>query len=334
MYNFCTLFDSNYLTRGLAMHASLMKHCNDFHLYIFAFDRKCLEILTRLSQNGELPNCTLISLAQFEDPELLKVKQTRSIAEYCWTSTSSTILYVLNNFEVESCTYLDADLYFYTSPKVIFDELGGKSILLTEHRYSPKYNKEIKSGKYCVQFVTFRNNAEGRTALEWWRERCLEWCYARYEEGKFGDQLYLDDWTERFAGVHVLQNRGGGLAAWNVQQYDFTEEQGVITAHYPTEKTTFNPVFYHFHYLRFLSGKRVELGRRYLSPAVVNIFYIPYIKHLLDLTEKIRLTDAGFDPNGTKHYGAGLKNILLFIYRKLWGTYNIFNIHKLISGEK
>ncbi|NLH62547.1 MAG: hypothetical protein GX452_14200, partial [Ignavibacteriales bacterium] len=52
------------------------------------------------------------------------------------------------------------------------------------------------------------------------------------------------------------------------------------------------------------------------------------------LTEKIRLTDAGFDPNGTKHYGAGLKNILLFIYRKLRGTYNIFNIHKLISGEK
>ena len=217
MYNFCTLFDSNYLSRGIACYRSLEKHYGDFHLYIFAFDEKSYSILKKL----EFKKATIISLKEFEDEELLTVKPTRSIAEYCWTSTSSTILYVLKNFNVDNCTYIDSDIFFYSSPKEIFDEMGDKSILLTEHRYSPRYNKELKAGKYCVQFVTFKNDERGLKALNWWRDRCIEWCYNRFEDGKFGDQLYLDDWTERFEGVHVMQNLGGGLAAWNIQQYKF-----------------------------------------------------------------------------------------------------------------
>ena len=327
MYNFCTLFDTNYLTRGLALYYSLEKNCDDFHLYIFAFNDKCLNILKKLN----LPKATIISLKEFEDDELIKVKPTRSVAEYCWTSTSSTILYVLEKYKVDSCTYLDADLFFYSSPKPVFDELGDKSILITEHRYSPQYNKELKAGKYCVQFVTFKNDEYGLTALRWWRDRCLEWCYAKYEDGKFGDQLYLDDWTERFKGVHVMQHLGGGPAAWNVQQYEFKKESERITGYEKTSGEKFDVIFYHFHYLRFFKNGEIELGRRTLSKTVLDIFYKPYIQYLDMLKEKVLTIDNTFDPNGAVEKSKNWKTPVLFVYRKLKGVYNIFEKRKFLG---
>ncbi|MBX2975149.1 MAG: glycosyl transferase [Ignavibacteriaceae bacterium] len=320
MYNFCTLFDTHYFSRGLALYYSLEKHCEDFHLYIFAFNNKAYEVLAKLN----LVNATIISLNDFEDEELLKVKPTRNIAEYCWTSTSSTILYVLEKYKIESCTYLDADLFFYSSPKPLFDEMGENSIFLTEHRYSAQYNKEVKSGKYCVQFVTFKNNEHGLKALKWWRDRCLEWCYARYEDGKFGDQLYLDDWTERFDGVHVMKHLGGGLAAWNVQQYSFINIDGKIIGTELSTLTKFDVIFYHFHYLKFFSNGKLELGRRVLTSNTLDTFYKPYIKYLDEIKNKIALIDSSFDPHGTSVEPINWKTPILYIYRKLNNVYNIF----------
>lgn len=327
MYNFCTLFDSNYLTRGIACYRSLEQHCSDFHLYIFAFDQKSYQILKKLN----FTKATIISLKEFEDEKLLSVKPGRSIAEYCWTSTSSTILYVLNNFNVDNCTYIDADIFFYSSPKIIFDELRNKSILLTEHRYSPQYNKELKAGKYCVQFVTFKNDDKARKALEWWRDRCLEWCYNRFEDGKFGDQLYLDDWTERFEGVHVMQHLGGGLAAWNIQQYSFINAGDKILGSELKTNKKFDVVFYHFHYLRFYKNDQIELGRRVLTKNVLHIFYKPYILLLEDIKKKISLMDNSFDPNGSSQKPVNWKTPLLYIYRKFTGVYNIFNKEELLK---
>ena len=319
--NFCTLFDSNYFTRGLALYYSLEKKCPDFHIYIFAFDQRAYDLLKGM----ELNKATIISLKEFEDEELLEIKQTRSIAEYCWTCTSSTILYILEKYNVESCTYLDADLFFYSSPKPIFEEMGNQSILITEHRYSPQYNKQLKAGKYCVQFITIKHNDQGLTALRWWRARCIEWCYARYEDGKFGDQLYLEDWTERFQGVHVLQHLGGGLAAWNIQQYAFEKTNDKITGTEISTGRKFDAIFYHFHYLKFYTNGKIELGRRTLTENVLNVFYKPYIKYLEELKERISENDNSFDPHGTSVKPTGWKTPILYIYRKIYGIYNIFD---------
>jgi hypothetical protein len=322
MYNFCTLFDSNYFTRGLALYYSLEKNCPDFHIYIFAFDKRTHNLLKQMSLN----KATIISLKEFEDEELLRIKPTRSIAEYCWTCTSSTILYVLEKYKVESCTYIDADLFFYSSPQPIFEEMGNLSILITEHRYSPQYNKQLKAGKYCVQFVTFRNNSEGMTALRWWRARCIEWCYARYEDGKFGDQLYLEDWTDRFQGVHVLKHLGGGLAAWNIQQYLFEKTNNKITGTEISTEVKFDTIFYHFHYLKFYTNDQIELGRRTLNENALNVFYKPYVKFLEELKTKISEIDNSFDPHGKLAKPTGWKAPILYLYRKLYGIYNIFDM--------
>lgn len=273
MYNYCTLFDSFYLSRALAMYDSLLRTSGPFHLYIFTFDQISYDVLIKL----DLAYITLISLDEFEDPDLLHVKKDRSKGEYCWTCTPSIIKYSLEKFNLDSCTYIDADLYFFNDPSTLIDEMGEKSILLTEHRYTPEYDQSSTSGIYCVQFMCFKNDRYGMEALTWWREACLDWCYARIEDGKFGDQKYLDDWMSRFKGVHVLENKYGAVAPWNVQQY--------------SESELGNAVFYHFHATKYLTWNSFDFGRYSLSKPVLKHFYKTYIKALRSSEEVIFSAD-------------------------------------------
>lgn len=287
---FCTLFNSYYLTRGLALYHSLKNTCTNFTLYVFAFDNQTYEYLT----NASLPGLIPVSLQQFEDAELLKVKPTRSFAEYCWTSTSSAILWVLNNTDAAACTYLDADLFFFHSPQLLLSELQeNDSVLITSHNYTPRYDQSALSGKYCVQFMHFKKNVDGLTALNWWREQCLAWCYNRHEDGKFGDQKYLDDWPQRFKGICELEHKGW-LAPWNVQQYNLINSD-INQIEYRPDSKKYPCVFFHFHGVKYYdNGKFILAPQSYLLKSwVVQHFYQPYGKLLLQMQDSLSFDGMG-----------------------------------------
>ena len=312
------------------MYQSLEKTGIDFHLYIFAFDNASLKILKQLN----FKHATIVSLKEFENEQLLAVKPTRTKAEYCWTCTSSTILHVLTHFNVDNCTYVDADLFFYSSPEVLINEMGGNSVLITEHRYTPKYDRSAIAGTYCVQFITFKKNEDGLAALNWWVNACLTWCFDRYEDGKFGDQKYLDDWTTRFKGIHVLQHLGGGLAPWNIQQYNIlqSKDSQIELVEYSTNKK-FNAVFYHYHYVRFYSNQLVDLGWFKLQKNVVNTFYANYIKELNNALILVQSIEANFK-EGLRPFS--LKNAetikdKLKIVLKMASKYNLFHLSKFLK---
>jgi hypothetical protein len=166
-------------------------------------------------------------------------------------------------------TYLDADLWFRKNPVAIFSEFdaSGKDVLITDHAYAPEHDQSATSGQYCVQFTTFTRNG-GEVVRKWWEERCIEWCYARFEDGKFGDQKYLDDWPEIFAQqVHVLTNKELTLAPWNATRFPYG-----------------NAVFWHFHSLRILKiAERVlmiDIGPYQLPRQTRKYVYEPYMKDL------------------------------------------------------
>ena len=62
-YNFCTLFDRNYIYKGLALHTSLLHHRPDFHLWILCMDDITFNILEKL----KLEKASLIRIDEFED---------------------------------------------------------------------------------------------------------------------------------------------------------------------------------------------------------------------------------------------------------------------------
>lgn len=287
MHNFCTLFDSNYLTRGLVMYRSLESSGEDFTLYVVCFDDLAYEILGRLN----LSRVIAISLVAFESPQLLAVKGERSAGEYCWTCTPHVIRYVLDTYRLPEATYLDADLCFYEKPTVLLEEFtqSGASVLITSHRYTPRHDQSRKSGIYCVQFMTFKADHKGLNVLQWWQDRCLEWCYARFEDGKFGDQKYLDDWPERFAGIHVLEHLGGGVAPWNVQQYVLKQRGSQFWV------DDWPLVFYHFHGYKDYSDDIHDFGNYQLDRSVIELLYRPYVQALAKAYAEIDSVWPGFD---------------------------------------
>lgn len=327
MLIYCTLFDSQYLSRGITMYESLFRQTQDFRLYIFAFDDLTLSTLQRL----HLKNVVVVPLSEFEDEQLRSVKHTRTTTEYCWTATSSTILYVLKRYHEQHCTYIDADMYFFGNPNVLFDELGSGSIMITEHRYTPRYDLSALSGIYCVQYITFKNDSDGLAALRWWRNACIDWCYAREENGKFGDQKYLDDWTERFAQVHVMKYEGGGVAPWNIQQYEVEQHNGRIKIINTTSGKVFDLVFYHFHYLRFYTDNTVDLGDYRISERVQNAIYVPYLRHLDDVISRLAIEAPHIDWYGKRAALTGMEGYVTSLKRLLKQQYNVFPLSKIQS---
>jgi hypothetical protein len=289
--NYCTLFDFNYLSRGLALYESLCAVHDEFCLYVVAFDEKTRFFL--LDQN--LKHAVIISLAEFEDEALLAVKPTRTRAEYCWTCTSSVIKYAIETYKLDSCTYLDADIFFYFSPSIVFDDLSSCAVGLSPHNYSPEYDLSLESGKYCVQFLFFRNNDLGMSSLQWWREECIKWCFAKVENGKYGDQKYLDSFSDRFQGICDIEHPGIGVAPWNILNHTFEIKDGAIRL--TDKKSNDQPViFYHFQNLKInFEEKRIVLGKWYdIKDDVFVLFYKPYIDTLLEYESLIKNTRYDF----------------------------------------
>lgn len=315
---YCTLFDSNYLDKALVLYDSMCEHLGEFKLYVFAFDDRCYEIL----KSEKLRNMVVVSLKEFETPELLKVKGERTAAEYCWTCSSWTIKYVLEHFNESICTYIDADMMFFDSPQSVFDDMRSKdcSIIIVPHRFKTK-EEELKAhnevGSYCVEFNTFVNNEDGMRALNWWAEQCLNWCYYAIPGTTewYGDQKYLNVFPEKFKGVYICDHYGVGLAPWNnnLVEYDHSTPDGKVYIKVKATGEIFPVVIYHFENVAFLSKHILHASSRLKSKELHGALYDVYIKRIVN---KRRFIKEKFNFEMAKKRRVVTKNPLMKIYQK------------------
>jgi hypothetical protein len=310
---FLMVLNWRYLPRAIVLHHSLAAVSPSFRLRVYCMDDATERILGKLA----LPGVDVVGVGELErdDPELAAVRSTRSHAEYCQTAKPAALLHALTREPtLELLSLVDADLCFYEDPAILLSELGPQdSILLVPHRYTPEREYWASdSGEYNSGFVSFRNDADGLDALQWWRERCLEWCHYRVEPERFTDQRYLHDWPATRAGVKVLRHPGGGLAPWNMHRHQVELRDGKI--HVDGSPL----VFFHFSTLRLYRGvaslRRYGFGRGEFeltrgSRSIVwtadrkwristtdrELLWHPYVREIASAGEEIAVVEPRFD---------------------------------------
>lgn len=294
MLSFCTLFDSNYLDKGIALIRSLERVARDYEIYIYAFDQKTYDVLGKM----DLYHVDLVLFEDIITDGLKDIREKRTRAEFCWTCTPFIIEYTMERYKVEMCTYIDADLYFYADPNILIDEMFNAqcSVQIVEHRFPrTKTYKAIEqgSGRFCVEFNTFVNDEKGRKVLRWWREQCFDCCSSDWNTGSFGDQKYLDVWQEKFGGVNILQDHGGGVAPWNIGRYvmEEIEADGHISFRERETGERYRLVFFHFHDLHVISEDKVDINihlrHKKIDKRLVQAIYPVYIKDLMEIRKEL-----------------------------------------------
>lgn len=308
---FCTFFDSKYIPLGLALYNSLERHCPDFSLWILCVDDITYNLLNRLN----LKNVIAVRMEDFETPELLAVKKEPK-RNYLGTCKPFFISYVFDrNRQIDVLTYLDSDIYLFSSPEPIFEEFGRDNVLVVPHnlRGLNKIHEE-RSGRFNAGLIVFKNNETGLSCLKYWQEKCLDWCENTCLPDRYGDQKYLDEWPIKFSGIHVLKHIGAIIGPWNINQYDLKKSDGVdLVGGYPI-------ILYHLSSLRIYSAHNIlpALYSYKISRTVKKTIYKIYIAELKNIIEKL----ADLNPPFTQVY---------FKKPRFWSVFRANRMHDLIS---
>jgi hypothetical protein len=274
-----TSSDANYLHKAIVLYKSLSKFHDNFLLHVFCFDNITYNVLKQLNYK----NIKIYHPTDFETDELLKDKASKTKRrEYYWACNPFITRKVLTEQNTDFVSSCDCDLMFFQSPEIIFSELGNADVLIQPNNFSYQFvNDSTRVGYYCTSFQCFRKNENGINILNWWHKKTMEWCYSIFEDGKFGEQKYLDRWRIRFKKVREIANVGTNIAPWNVQKFDISKQGGriVINDKYPL-------IYYHYHSFRMnlsdyqyiITGDRDNYYP--IPPKVVKLIYKPYIKIL------------------------------------------------------
>lgn len=286
----------------LCLHASLKAQGEPFRLQVLCFDAET-EAVVRAEAEESLLAIPLVKFLVAE-PDFAAVRASRSRVEFYFTATPVLIRHCFaREAEAERMTYLDADLFFFRPASEVFKEQGDASVGIVPHRFPRETPELLAHGIYNVGWVSFHRDADGLACLEWWRERCLEWCHDYADAGRYADQGYLNEFPRRFAGVVSLHHPGVNAAPWNVEPPKLALREG---GHWMQGRPI---VFYHYQGVREIAPGWFDPGLRSygvkLTRGLRDWVYLPYLSALAATQGRLRARHGLRPSLGYKRLQAG-----------------------------
>ena len=293
MRTFCTYFDHNYLSQGLALLDSLDRHAGKFELWILALSQECEAVLRKIGH----PAVKVVSVEELVrlNPNLRPARKTRNQAEFYFTASPTWFRHVLENAGPGNfVTKIDADCYFFNSPKEIYEIEKESSITITPH-YRGSDRNELY-GKFNVGWVTIRNDEIGMSCVHKWADQCIDWCFDSPDGKRYADQKYLDQWPSNYPNLSILNHPGANLAYWNVKNTKLSAQNGIVMA---DEKPL---CFYHFSGLKRIGKNVYDTGLAERKIKIDNVLFkhifLPYCKILNQKDASVNKTQS---KNGVRY---------------------------------
>lgn len=284
---FCMVVSRTRLIQAIACFLSLYKTMDNFKVYILCADEKCYEFLKEIN----LDKIVLVTIYELNRKDLLEIKASRKLNQYCWTLKPGFIKYIFSlDDSIGRVTYIDSDLFFYQNPNVIFENQPYASVLLSSGEiFLPMYSKEFNNtmqaltGNFNSGFISFKKDTNGLECVNWWDKMCVDSCTSNPEDNKFGDQKYLDDMPFLFNDVYEITTQGINIGHWNYSKYKFT----VVNDNIMVNNNKL--IFYHFSGFRIIS--KYDIRQVHEQDRVDIPFIYPIYKRalgkIIDDVEKI-----------------------------------------------
>lgn len=263
-----------YLNRALTLARSVQTLDPDVHFVLLlvepnlSVDFQSNEVFQKFLTDSAFDE--ILTLNQLDTSTIANF-ENYSVIEMCTAVKGITSQFLLNRGGAKIVTYLDPDLYFFTSLEVIRKEHENSDVLLTPHlNHNPTSNSVIHNdeiagsmnhGIFNLGFVSFRSSNRGKLVASWWADRLAISSSADYTRGLFTDQKWWDLSLVYFSDIAVVKNDGWNMAPWNLS------ERKLISLNPPTLISGDQLIFFHFS--KFPSKDFFEKTLNYSRPELL-----------------------------------------------------------------
>jgi hypothetical protein len=223
IFTSCT---NNYLPLARVLGNSLKKfhHNLQFHVIL------CDEISDKINLENE-PFDSIISIEQLPIPNFKQWVFKHNLVEMCTAVKGLGFLEIFKRYNCDNVIYFDPDIAIFDSLNELLDNFNHSSILLTPHQLEPEKTKEmvidneicfLRYGTFNLGFLGVKNSQEGINFLQWWSNRCLNFCYDDPANGLYTDQRSIDLVPSFFKDINILRHSGYNVANWNLSNREIT----------------------------------------------------------------------------------------------------------------
>lgn len=175
-----------------------------------------------------------------------------TVVELCTAVKPFAFRHLFDKYGFRSVVYQDPDTVLYSRLTELEAELESHPIVLTPHVSVPAADTDdlldgemlgcLRHGVFNLGFLALTSEGEGPVFLQWWLDRCRDYCFDDNQRGLFTDQKWIDLAPCFFQTLKILRLPSYNVATWNLYYRDVARADDgsiVVNREYPLR-------FYHF----------------------------------------------------------------------------------------